>query len=171
MNRESSVRSRRPWVLLHGAPNRPMYLNLCLCTTTWTPRTSARASSYAAFQSRFGILGEDLEAKNHIKRTAFTMLYTRPEESPRAPRGAPRNPRGPRSRPGPVRSRREAPAPRGSQEPDRAPQEIPGSRSGGSLQGKVRQTAGTPPTILWTKLVQTCGPVLRRPCANFYILD
>ena len=27
------------------------------------------------------------------------------------------------------------------------------------------------PTILWTKLVQACGPgpVLRRPCANFYM--
>ena len=35
-------------------------------------------------------------------------------------------------------------AARGPQEPPRGPQEIPGCRSGGSLQAKVRQTAGTP---------------------------
>ena len=74
--RVGSAGARQPWVPLRRVPKRPRYLNLSLCTPTWTPCTSAWAlcTPHVAFQSRsravYGTPGPS-EALKHCKTHVF----------------------------------------------------------------------------------------------------
>ena len=74
--------------------------------------------------------------------TSFQEPSRGPQKAPRSRPEAPKTPRC--SQEPPSEPQDGSGPPGGSKEPPRGPQEIPGCPLRGSLQGKVRQTAGTP---------------------------
>ena len=100
-------------------------------------------------QTAHGLLGGALEAKKLCKTRCFTMFVAMPKEPPRAPREFTRSRTERSLQEAPRRasgaSQRTQKRPKGApRSPPRGLQGIPCCRSGGSPQGKFRQTAGTP---------------------------